>query len=896
MSDPPQSLDPRSKNTPLWWFSWQVALGRWLFLTICILTGPVGLSFESRLAQASVQTPAFLATSLILLTPFVFLGYRSRFWSPLWIVFVLSTIADVAASFHFSLLGRFPSLADTVHLSQIHQLTPSIAPLFPMWWSLPAFIIMTLMLIGLHAHAQRLLHSTSEIFSQKKIGSVAVWGGSLLLCLLTLGIRMETHPGSTPPLVALWDSPPPPVMDSPSGDTDQSANVDRLRTQLGIPPGQFDEMYPFCRTDDLNRQPSSPSTSLPPMILLVVESLSSDVIAETFEGQALTPYLQEIVKQHWHHLTLRASGTKSHQALHAIYSSVPSQPAYPLMYREPLNHLPSLPDALSAGAYKTGYLYSGDLAYDHQYEYLTQIGFDDIRGAVPTDEQKIFGWGYSDEEILQRARRWIRNHMGDGSPFFLAVTTTATHHPFTLPPHTKRPFDAVSIAGKRANSWAAFDKALQSFLVWLDDQPFETPPIVFITGDHVDHHRNAQNLKDKVALSYDVPLIIRATPSLHGQMHPQKKHSPAMHADIGPTLLSLAGLPSMPCAWGTSLLSESPRREGRLTYSLSDDRSNLTFWQGHVRGDLNTRDSRFSFRPSGNVTTSLTLSNKERSMFTRFAEDLFKTSVSLVNENRFTPPRKKDRPAVSNTWPEKAELIVAAHRGNTSGPNAPQDENTLDALLKSEEAGFEWAEIDVTPTKDNVIILMHDTDILVQSGERVPVASMTLAELRQFDHGKRLVTLKDALNQTSLNLLVEMKTPTGTERIMAFSRKLTSLLNAHSKNRRFIVDSFTRFAASSMARYCTCETGWDAPQNNHFLSDDWLQWTREGGMKWLYLEFSTLNPELLDRIHDHGLRVMAYTVNDHTKLSEEILGRLDGVITDYARVKDALNQKVQRAH
>lgn len=70
------------------------------------------------------------------------------------------------------------------------------------------------------------------------------------------------------------------------------------------------------------------------------------------------------------------------------------------------------------------------------------------------------------------------------------------------------------------------------------------------------------------------------------------------------------------------------------------------------------------------------------------------------------------------------------HRGWWECP-----ENTLSAYKKSKENGFDMVECDVSFTKDNVPVLLHDDTIDRTSNGKGNIKDLTLAELQSYDFG-----------------------------------------------------------------------------------------------------------------------------------------------------------------
>jgi len=77
------------------------------------------------------------------------------------------------------------------------------------------------------------------------------------------------------------------------------------------------------------------------------------------------------------------------------------------------------------------------------------------------------------------------------------------------------------------------------------------------------------------------------------------------------------------------------------------------------------------------------------------------------------------------------DIMKIAHRGSTIF--AP--ENTLPALEKAIELGFEYVEIDVYYTSDGVPVLIHDGTVDRTTNGSGKVNELTLAELQQLDAG-----------------------------------------------------------------------------------------------------------------------------------------------------------------
>ena len=114
--------------------------------------------------------------------------------------------------------------------------------------------------------------------------------------------------------------------------------------------------------------------------------------------------------------------------------------------------------------------------------------------------------------------------------------------------------------------------------------------------------------------------------------------------------------------------------------------------------------------------------------------------------------------------PGDPHFVVSAHRAGAF--MAP--ENTLAALEASIDAGADFAEIDVQRTRDGVIVVIHDIDLMRVAGDPRRVADTDFADLANLTQGGdvdfppellRLATLEDFLEHARgrIQLQIEFK-------------------------------------------------------------------------------------------------------------------------------------------
>jgi glycerophosphoryl diester phosphodiesterase len=243
-------------------------------------------------------------------------------------------------------------------------------------------------------------------------------------------------------------------------------------------------------------------------------------------------------------------------------------------------------------------------------------------------------------------------------------------------------------------------------------------------------------------------------------------------------------------------------------------------------------------------------------------------------------------------------VLVIAHRGDSKV--AP--ENTLPAFASAVKVGADLVELDYHHSADGVPVVFHDRDldkrtnaVALWGGEKIPLASKTLAELRTLDAGSwfgpqfagtKLATLDEALDtiqkgsvtlierksgdaKTCIDLL-HKKGMTGSTVVQAFDwdfltdcRKLSSGLMLGALGEK----ELTEAKLDQMVAAGASVVGW----NSEHL-------TKEG----------------IDAIHRRKLKAWCWTVDDPKRATELIEFGIDGLITNRpADMKKLVAEKAQ---
>ncbi len=226
------------------------------------------------------------------------------------------------------------------------------------------------------------------------------------------------------------------------------------------------------------------------------------------------------------------------------------------------------------------------------------------------------------------------------------------------------------------------------------------------------------------------------------------------------------------------------------------------------------------------------------------------------------------------------QIINCGHRGASA--HAP--ENTLAALELALQMGASMAEVDLQQTADDHLVLFHDDHLDRTSNGTGPLWKHTLAELKSLDvggwfgdrfAGERILTLEEVSQAMAgrLTLNLELKLH-GREREL--DRLVVSRLLAMPRGAEYFVTSFDHDLVDRLAgRLPDLSAGYIVGRG--CWHDNLLARPAEV----LSLERTLITADRVDRIHEAGKTVHAWTVNDPAEILHLKNLGVDALITNH---------------
>lgn len=208
-----------------------------------------------------------------------------------------------------------------------------------------------------------------------------------------------------------------------------------------------------------------------------------------------------------------------------------------------------------------------------------------------------------------------------------------------------------------------------------------------------------------------------------------------------------------------------------------------------------------------------------------------------------------------------SKAVIIGHRGAAKHP-----ENTVPAFEAALEAGADGVELDVRKSGDGLLVVIHSSVV----GSRT-VQSTPYEKFKKLRGGHQVPLFEDVLKQfgrqTTLDIELKeegieaqavelIKQYTDPEKMVVSAFDTNSLLKVHELLPEVQLGFIYNRTQDEESRH-NCPVSVVIPQ------------------------FRLASRELIEEVHDEGLKVWAWTVNDNAEIKRLLTLGVDGLITDY---------------
>ena len=223
----------------------------------------------------------------------------------------------------------------------------------------------------------------------------------------------------------------------------------------------------------------------------------------------------------------------------------------------------------------------------------------------------------------------------------------------------------------------------------------------------------------------------------------------------------------------------------------------------------------------------------------------------------------------------QTQQAIIGHRGYVE----KGVENTIQALEAAAENGATMVELDVQMTKDQRLVVMHDSNLQRLAGINREVSDMTYDELvgltlSQGDYQSQLPSFEEFVKRAQkldIDLLIELK-PHGKEPDN-YAQLIVDKLQELGITNRYPVMSLNHQVIDDIeALNSEIKTGYVIPlQFGAFAKNE---------VDFYVLEAFSYTSELAKQAHQEGKELYVWTINDEDEIQSFLYQPVDGIITD----------------
>lgn len=233
-------------------------------------------------------------------------------------------------------------------------------------------------------------------------------------------------------------------------------------------------------------------------------------------------------------------------------------------------------------------------------------------------------------------------------------------------------------------------------------------------------------------------------------------------------------------------------------------------------------------------------------------------------------------------------MIIIAHRGYSG----KFPENTMSAFRGAVAAGADMIELDVTLTRDNIAVVVHDETLDRTTTGQGKVADFYWSQIRDLDagswlspefSGERIPLLEEAVRLVASNKKIELNIeikPEALGRIGCNSveNRVMDLVFHYQIQDRVVISSFEPEFIMRIRKS-------DRDIRLSYLIEkkcmDWEGFCKRYNCCSINPDEKLVDEKLVRSAHDIGLKVIPYTVNDRSRMAELAALGVDGMFTNF---------------
>lgn len=271
------------------------------------------------------------------------------------------------------------------------------------------------------------------------------------------------------------------------------------------------------------------------IVIIIMESLSTEYVGVGNEHQGYTPFFDELAKSGLYFSKNFANGRRSMEAMPSIMAGIPSLLGKPI-YKSPYqsNQFFPMPKLLKENDYTTSFFHGGKRGTMGFDSYSKSIGIDKYFGLEDYPDQADYDgtWGIFDEPYF---KYFVKEVSTFKEPFFTSVFSLSSHQPYSVPEIYQGKFPKGKIEIHESIGYADF--SLKILFENAKKESWFKNTLFIITGDHT--QKRETKTYDNILGKYRVPLLFYH-PTIDLSLLDNSKVT--QHADIFPSVMDFLGI------------------------------------------------------------------------------------------------------------------------------------------------------------------------------------------------------------------------------------------------------------------------------------------------------------------------------------------------------------------
>lgn len=317
------------------------------------------------------------------------------------------------------------------------------------------------------------------------------------------------------------------------------------------------------------------------VILISMESTQNFVINQKVNGQEITPFLNDFIKDSYYfdNFYHQTGQGKTSDSEFLVENSLYPLSRGAVFFTHSGNEFTATPEILNNNGYYTASLHANNKSFWNRDIMYRSLGYQRFYSLPDYDvaEENSVGWGMKDIDFMQQSVQHLKEMP---KPFYSKFITLTNHFPFELS-EEDRFIEPYTSDDKTVNNYFPTvrytDEALKLFVQKLKDEGLYEDSIIILYGDHYgisENHNNAMSeFLGKEITPYESTQLQRVPLIVHIPGQEGKTISTVSgQIDLKPTILHLLGIDTKnDIDFGSDLFAKD-----RLDFAVLRDGSYIT--------------------------------------------------------------------------------------------------------------------------------------------------------------------------------------------------------------------------------------------------------------------------------------------------------------------------------